>query len=290
MNIKLNEQGRELLITGASSINDPHDNTVMFIGKKFADSITKLDGFHSCLVFVLDSISVPESLCEQHIIVKSDNPRKSFGKFLEDHKAEELPPCEFQIINGAYISKESSIGNNTIVMPLAYIDRDVKIGHNCKIHSGARILPHTVIGNNCEIHENAVLGTVGLAYEGEQRIPQIGGLAIGNHCSIGASSIIARGAIDNTQLGNNVAIDAGCFISHNDVIEDDVRIVGGTTVFGSVRIGKGSFVSGNCAIRNGVGIGDNGFVGMGAVVVKSVPSGWIVVGNPAHRMEKNGNS
>jgi len=286
MNIKVIHEGKEIHINGASSITNPHDNTVMFVGKKCAESIQKLMVFHSCLVFVLDSIDVPKVLFDQHIIEKSDNPRKAFGKFLEENKAEELPPTDYKNINGALISVDAKIGKNTIIMPFAFIDRDVIVGDNCLIRSGARLLPHTFLGNNCVVHENVVLGTIGLAYEDEQRIPQLGGLKIGNNCAIGASTIIARGAIDNTVIGDYVAIDANCFVSHNDILEDDVKVVGGSTLFGSVRIGKGTFVSGNSVIRNGLSIGRNAFVGMGAVVVKSVPDNTIVMGNPAHEKKE----
>lgn len=46
-------------------------------------------------------------------------------------------------------------------------------------------------------------------------------------------------------------------------------------------IGKRCFVGANAIIMPGIHIGDNVIIGSGAIVTKDVPSGSIVVGNPA---------
>ena len=52
------------------------------------------------------------------------------------------------------------------------------------------------------------------------------------------------------------------------------------SVSGSVHVGENAYLAGDI-IRNQCTIGENAFVGLGAVVVKDVAPGQTVVGNPA---------
>ena len=87
--------------------------------------------------------------------------------------------------------------------------------------------------------------------------------------------------IGRIALRRGSKIDNSCFISHNVHIGEDSFIVGETIMFGSSELGDKAFVSGNATIRNGIKIGNNVTVGMGAVVVRDVEDGRVVKGNPA---------
>jgi acetyltransferase-like isoleucine patch superfamily enzyme len=50
-----------------------------------------------------------------------------------------------------------------------------------------------------------------------------------------------------------------------------------------VRIGRNCYIGCGSMIRQQQVIGEQSLVGMGAVVVKDVPAGAIVVGNPARQ-------
>ena len=54
--------------------------------------------------------------------------------------------------------------------------------------------------------------------------------------------------------------------------------------FGKVVIGNNVYIGNNALIMPGVTIDDNVIIGAGSVVTKSVPSGWIVAGNPAKKV------
>jgi len=73
----------------------------------------------------------------------------------------------------------------------------------------------------------------------------------------------------HSHVGHDVVVGADCELSPG-------VIVGGHAVIGNkVRVGIGA------VIRPFVNIGDGARVGMGAVVVKDVPAGVVVYGNPA---------
>ena len=58
-------------------------------------------------------------------------------------------------------------------------------------------------------------------------------------------------------------------------------MVGEVLMMGSSSTGSRAYLSGNAVVRDGVAIGEDAFVGMGAVVTKNVAPGQLVKGNPA---------
>lgn len=73
-------------------------------------------------------------------------------------------------------------------------------------------------------------------------------------------------------------------------IGDETYIASGAIIFThdysrglheNTYIGKRCFIGANAIIMCGITIGDNVVVGSGSIVTKNVPSGSIVVGNPA---------
>ena len=55
-------------------------------------------------------------------------------------------------------------------------------------------------------------------------------------------------------------------------------------IAGGVTIGDGAWVAPSAAVRNQRSVGAGAVVGMGAVVVRDVPPGTTVAGNPARTM------
>jgi maltose O-acetyltransferase len=49
-------------------------------------------------------------------------------------------------------------------------------------------------------------------------------------------------------------------------------------------VGKGVFMASRVSVIPNVSIGDNAYLGAGTVVLRDVPAGWKMVGNPARRI------
>ncbi|NOQ32567.1 MAG: acyltransferase [Helicobacteraceae bacterium] len=101
---------------------------------------------------------------------------------------------------------------------------------------------------------------------------------------IAKSAIISLGAkLDKTyprgiHIGNESYIASGALVFSHDYAR---------SLHTDTYIGKKSFIGANSIIMPGVTIGDSVIVGAGTVVTKDVPSGCIVVGNPAKIIKKN---
>ena len=117
-------------------------------------------------------------------------------------------------------------------------------------------------------------------------------------CDIGDDVVVGRGSLieNDTTVGARTKIQAMAYVTAYSTLEDDVFIAPcvqtandnfmgrterrhafrrGPTIRRGARIGVGA------VLCPGVEIGEEAFVGAGAVVVKDVPPRVVVVGNPA---------
>ena len=234
-----------------ASLNNPKNNSVMFVSSGYLDKVDALKECQSCLVFWPNKLSVPFDLLRKHAIVQCLNTRIGYCNFFRENHISYYPPIEeFNIVKGATICNSAKIGNNCKIMPGVYIGGEVEIGDNCYIGTGTRLVGEIRIGNNVIIRENSVIGADGLSTDRDENgeaitMPQFGGVIIEDNVQIGALTVIARGAIDNTIIRRGSKIDNSSFISHNVCIGEDTLIVGETIMFGSSSTGKCAFISGN---------------------------------------------
>jgi UDP-3-O-[3-hydroxymyristoyl] glucosamine N-acyltransferase len=127
------------------------------------------------------------------------------------------------------------------------------------IGEGSRLVAHvtvcrgTHIGKRVLIHPGAVIGSdgFGLANEGGVwiKMPQLGGVRIGDDVEIGANTTIDRGTIEDTVIEDGVKLDNQIQLGHNVHVGEHTAIAGCVGVAGSTHIGK------RCLIGGGVGIG-----------------------------------
>lgn len=281
------DETKDYCVVRPSSLNNPKDNSVMFITPQYMSDWKATMKVKECIVIWPDLIEVPEELLLRHVVICHPDPRLGYAEFFhENNITYNCKPKTYQCINGAFICTGASIGENTTIFPGAYIDSEVVIGNNCYIGSGVRLLGAITIGNDCIIRENTVIGSDGLTTKRSSdgkviTIPQFGGVTIEDNVQIGALCVVAKGAIDNTLIKSGCRIDNSCFISHNVRLGEDTLMVGESFMFGSTSTGKQAYISGNVCIRDGIAVGEKATVGMGAVVVKPVPDGATVKGNPA---------
>lgn len=160
------------------------------------------------------------------------------------------------------------------------------IGDGTAVRAFVSIEPHVLVGERCRIDEGARLGTPGFGYSRDEvgrwhEKPQSCGVVIGDDVHIGANSCIDRGSYRDTSIGDRSKIDNLVHVAHNALVGEDVVIVAGAIICGSVVLEDGCYVSAGAIIRDHVTVGAGSLVGMGAVVTKDVPAGVTVLGSPA---------
>lgn len=147
-----------------------------------------------------------------------------------------------------------------------------------------------ITGKNFIVGENCSIGRDGFQYLHDNnmliKFPHFGDIIIGDNVEIGNNTCIARGALSNTIIGNNVKIDNLVHIAHNVIIGDNTMIAASAMIAGSTNIGKNCWISPSSSIKNQLSIADNCLIGLGAVVINNVESNSVMVGNPAKLLRK----
>jgi sugar O-acyltransferase (sialic acid O-acetyltransferase NeuD family) len=106
---------------------------------------------------------------------------------------------------------------------------------------------------------------------------------VSRHSQIGEGTVFLAGSFCSnlTSVGRHVLILPGTIIGHDAVIGDYVSFSDNVATGGGFRIGEGSYVGQGASIIQKVRIGARCLIGMGTVVIRDVPDGAVVVGNPA---------
>ena len=148
---------------------------------------------------------------------------------------------------------------------------DICVGGGTVIEDHVTIMNRVTIGRNCIIHSGTVIGKDGFGFTfGRNGIPvkvaHFGGVLIGDRVEIGANTVIDRGTLDNTCIGDDSKIDSLCLIAHNVQIGKAVLVAGKAEVAGSARIGDRSYIAPGGMVKNQVKTGTGCFIGMGVTV------------------------
>ncbi len=271
-----------LQIHSYSPINQAKSNTITFLRNiSFVDNIASLDDTE-ILIITNSRIDISAS----QIVVS--NPHRTFFKIIEKFF------CKVDIKNyeEKSVIETTNIGPNFIIGAYSYIGKDVEIGTNCVIGNNVSIEGKVQIGNNVTIDSGARIGTIGFGHylnedKSNTMIPHLGGVIIGKNSFIGANTIISKGTLTDTVLGENVLVDGLCYIAHNAKIGNSVMIAGGAGVAGSAEVGDGSWISPRSIINAGVKIGMNCFVGINCIATFDVPDNKYIKGFPAKIVGEN---
>jgi UDP-3-O-[3-hydroxymyristoyl] glucosamine N-acyltransferase len=170
------------------------------------------------------------------------------------------------------------IGEGVRIGPGSSIGEGTVIGRNTLLHAHVTVYAGCRIGARGIIHSGAVIGADGFGFAPDFRdgdgtwvkIPQSGGVIIGDDCEIGACTTIDRGAIEDTVIGNDVKLDNQIQVGHNCRIGDHVVIAGNTAVAGSVHIGARVMIGGGSGIVGHVTICDDTVISAMTLITKSI--------------------
>lgn len=164
--------------------------------------------------------------------------------------------------------------------PSANIARSAEIGVGCYIGPNVTIAPNVVIG------PNTVIGDRGFGYQpdGTYR-PHPHGVLIGPGVRIGANTCIDAGRWRTTIVQKDARIDNGCHIAHNVIVGKRTIVVAHSMIGGSCDIGEDVWIS-SAKLTDHVTVGDQAHIGLGAVVMRDVAAGAVVVGVPAREIRR----
>ena len=174
---------------------------------------------------------------------------------------------------GASIAPDASVGHHCVVEAGAsvgagtslgagsYLGRDSSIGPRGRVAARVVVCQGVHIGARAIIHPGVVVGADGFGIANDDgvwvKIPQFGGVRIGDDVEIGANTTIDRGALGDTVIENGVKLDNLIQIGHNVHIGAHTAIAACVAVGGSAHIGRRCRIHGAVSIAGHLEIADD---------------------------------
>jgi sugar O-acyltransferase (sialic acid O-acetyltransferase NeuD family) len=103
------------------------------------------------------------------------------------------------------------------------------------------------------------------------------------HVRLGTGNLVHEGVVlqPGTVVGDNCAFNCNVIVSHECTIEDHVFMAPGSVLAGLVKLRRGVLIGVHATVLPRLEIGEWATVGGGALVIRHVPAGATVAGNPA---------
>jgi acetyltransferase-like isoleucine patch superfamily enzyme len=182
---------------------------------------------------------------------------------------------DVRVLENAVVGKQPALG------PKSTAKRDplppARIGDGTVVSTGAIVFAGSTVGAGCILGDQSCV---------RERV------------TIGDDVIVGRGSLveNDTSIGRGTRIQAEAYVTAYSTLEEDVFIapcvvttndnfMGRTErrkeLMKGPTIRRGARVGGGAILCPGIEVGEEAFVGAGAVVTKDVPARKLVVGNPA---------
>jgi UDP-2-acetamido-3-amino-2,3-dideoxy-glucuronate N-acetyltransferase len=211
-------------------------------------------------------------------------------------------PC-LLLGEGVELPADAEIGGNVVVHAGTVVGSGARLGDGCVIGKAPSLGARST--SSREPPPPAVLGegvTVGAA------AVVLAGARIGDGCvvadqahvrertEIGAESVVGRGAsVENeVRIGVRAKLQTGAYVTAWSVVEDDVFVAPGVVLTNDPTAGRrqgeelrgavlrrACRIGGGAVLLPGVEVGEEAFVGAGAVVTRDVPARKVAIGVPA---------
>ena len=214
---------------------------------------------------------------------------------------------------GLHVGEDVSIAGDVVLGAHVTIHDGTVVGAGCVIEDGV------VLGKRPRLarHSTAPRGDLPGLVLGERVTVCCGGIVfagaridadvilgdqsfVRERASVGPASVIGRGSVldPGVRVGARVRVQTDVYITQGSILEDDVFVGPGacTTNDDTMSRHDASYelrgatlrracrVGGGAVLVPGVEIGEEAFVGAGAVVTRDVPARTLVVGSPAREL------
>jgi acetyltransferase-like isoleucine patch superfamily enzyme len=201
-----------------------------------------------------------------------------------------------QIAETAVVYPGVELGEDVVIGDYAVVGKQPVLGRRST--AAREELPPLLVGDGCAILAHAVVFAGSRLSEavivGDQA-------CVRERCELGEEVVIGRGALveNDTTIGARTRVQANAYVTAYSTVEEDVFIapcvvttndnfMGRTDArFSAMRgptIRRGARIGGGAVLLPGIEIGEEAFVGAGAVVLADVPRRAVVVGNPARQI------
>ena len=185
----------------------------------------------------------------------------------------------------AVLGEGAAIGAGARIGAHSVVGAGSAVGAESTLHPHVVIYPGCRIGRRCVLHSGARVGSDGFGFvfrEGRhEKIPQVGGVEIGDEVEIGANSTIDRGSLGETVIGSGSKLDNLVHIAHNVRVGARSLFAALVGIAGSTTVGRDVWMGGKVGVSDHLTIGDGARLAIASKVMRDVPGGVTMSGHPA---------
>lgn len=177
---------------------------------------------------------------------------------------------------GAYVVVEddAEIGDTCVLYPFSYVGPGCKLGEMCVLYPHAVLYQDVTLGARCHVHSGAVIGADGFGYawtgKYQSKVPQVGGVVIGDDVEIGANTCIDRATCGETTIGDGTKLDNLVQVGHNSSVGEHSLFAAQSGLSGSVKIGDRVTLAGQSAVSDHVEVTNDVVLGGRSGVFKDI--------------------
>jgi UDP-3-O-[3-hydroxymyristoyl] glucosamine N-acyltransferase len=172
------------------------------------------------------------------------------------------------------VGARSRIGAGAVLGAGCIVGDDCVVGDESHLVARVTLVVRVRLGKRVRVHPGAVLGAdgFGLAMDAGHwiKVPQLGGVVIGDDCEIGANTTIDRGALGDTVLEDDVRLDNQIQVGHNVRIGAHTAMAGCAAVAGSAKIGRYCLIGGGAGVLGHLEVCDRVIVTAMSLVTHSI--------------------
>jgi acetyltransferase-like isoleucine patch superfamily enzyme len=202
------------------------------------------------------------------------------------------------------------VGDNVVIYPGTVIGDGCRIADNAVIGKQPTLSPRSTAKREqlppLELGPSSVISTGAVVFAGTKigaRVIVGDQACVRERCVLGDDVVVGRGSLveNDTTIGALTKIQANAYITAYSTLEDNVFVAPCVVTTNDNYMGRtekrheltrgptirrGARIGGGAILLPGVEIGEEAFVGAGAVVVSDVPPRTVVVGNPARELRE----
>ena len=183
-------------------------------------------------------------------------------------------PGSAQVCAHAVVDRGARLGESVVVGEGSVVGPGVTVGDGTRLAPRVVLMDGVRVGRRCLFHSGVVIGSDGFGFAREDpewvKVPQLGGVAIGDDVEIGANTTVDRGAVEDTVIEDGVKIDNQVQIAHNARIGAHTVMSAFSGVAGSTRVGARCLFGGAVVVVGHLTICDDAVFTFRTAVLKSV--------------------
>jgi acetyltransferase-like isoleucine patch superfamily enzyme len=202
-----------------------------------------------------------------------------------------------------------TVGENVVIYPGTVIQDGCHIGDNVVLGKQPALSPRSTAKRDelpaLELGEGTIVSAGAIVFAGTRvgaRVILGDQSCVRERCELGEDVVVGRGSLveNDTTIGARTKIQANAYVTAYSTLEEDVFIapcvvttndnfMGRTEQRHALRKGptirRAARIGGGAVLLPGIEVGEEAFVGAGAVVLRDVPPQAVVVGNPARQIK-----